>query len=701
MLRLPAVLALLLLPSTVLADRWIVHFRGHPGKARAAAAAHAPRHVFGLIPALVVEDADLPRVTSDPDVVLVEADGEARAFGQAIPYGVTMVNAPSVWPTTKGAGAVVAVLDTGVDFDHPDLAGRVIASQRFDGLAGAAFDGHGHGTHVAGTVAALDNEVGVVGVAPQVDLIVGKVLTDAGVGTWADVVAGIDWAVASGADVINLSLGSLEPPPTAVQGACDAAVAAGVIVVAAAGNSNTDAPHYPAVYPSVIAVGATGPLLQRASFSNFGAWVDLAAPGAEVLSLGNGFAASFVWESAVPQVSAVQDSAMGTVNAPILSCGLATGADAANSCPPMNGAIALIARGEVSISSKLTHAASRGAAGAILTNNVTGGFLASTGGVATTVVAATMSLEDGAALRARLLDGPVSGLLVVDASDYRHLSGTSMAAPHVAGAAALLVAARAAHGTSPAEVRAALEATAVRAPGLTGIGAGLVDVGAALVELTGACGLADLDGDGEGDACDPDDDGDGAADASDTCPLVANADQADADGDGLGDACDDSDGDGAADALDECPLDPANDADADGFCADLDDCPLTPNADQLDTDVDGAGDACDPDDDGDGVVDALDRCPLDAADACHADVDADGVDDAGDACPDTAAGAAVDGAGCSVPQRCPCATDGAGSRWKNHGAYVRCVEQAAATILPGHERDAEVAAAATSSCGMR
>ena len=180
---------------------------------------------------------------------------------------------------------------------------------------------------------------------------------------------------------------------------------------------------------------------------------------------------------------------------------------------------------------------------------------------------------------------------------------------------------------------------------------------------------SDLDGDGIGDACDPDIDGDGVLNGSDNCPTTPNADQADLDGDGLGDVCDpDIDGDGVPNGSDNCPT--------------------TPNASQSDLDGDGIGDACDSDIDGDGVPNATDNCPTtpnaDQADsdgdgigdACDNDDDNDGVPDSGDHCPGTPPGVVVDSNGCSIDQLCPCV-----NAWANHGAYVTCIAKTAMAFL--------------------
>jgi hypothetical protein len=210
--------------------------------------------------------------------------------------------------------------------------------------------------------------------------------------------------------------------------------------------------------------------------------------------------------------------------------------------------------------------------------------------------------------------------------------------------------------------------------------------------FTLACGIVDTDLDG-------------FPDASDNCPIVANADQVDLDGDGSGNACDDDlDGDGAPNGLDNCPAVPNDQADFDGdgvgdACDNDDDgegvsdagdnCPAVANPDQADSDQDGVGDACDPDDDADGVPDATDNCPLVASpgqkdldtdgvgDACDGDDDADGMIDERDLCPGTPTGRLTDADGCSGPQQVArtCPPDA----FVNHGQYVSCVARAANT----------------------
>ncbi|MEU9264465.1 S8 family peptidase [Streptomyces sp. NPDC048251] len=185
----------------------------------------------------------------------------------------------------EAARVGVAVLDTGVDAGHPDL--RVAGNANFSTSPGAN-DLHGHGTHVAGIIQALNNGIGAEGTAPGTRLWNVKVLGDSGSGLFSDLIAGLNWvaqnAKAKNIRVANLSLGTSVDSPLVHQ-AVRLATQAGVAVVASAGNAGTTALNYPAAYPEAISVAATTVFDQRASFSNYGAsWVDIAAPGADILS---------------------------------------------------------------------------------------------------------------------------------------------------------------------------------------------------------------------------------------------------------------------------------------------------------------------------------------------------------------------------------------------------------------------------------
>jgi subtilisin family serine protease len=200
-------------------------------------------------------------------------------------WGLTKIAAPLSWDLSKGSSAApVAVLDTGVELNHPDLAGQL--QPGFDFVNGDAdpSDDHGHGTRMIGIVAALqNNNLGISGIAPDTQILPGKVMGADGFGLYGDVADGITWAVDQGARVINLSL--VGPGPSSVmQSAIDYATANDVLVVASSGNWGSDDPAYPAAFDNVVSVGAIGDNDIRSSFSNYGASLDIVAPGASILT---------------------------------------------------------------------------------------------------------------------------------------------------------------------------------------------------------------------------------------------------------------------------------------------------------------------------------------------------------------------------------------------------------------------------------
>ena len=192
------------------------------------------------------------------------------------------VDAVEAWKITTGDGIKVAVLDSGVATDNPDINPKVVARANFTTSRNNE-DNYGHGTHVAGIVAATaDNGIGVAGVCRDCTILASKVLSDSGMGSSAGLANGINWAVKSGANVINMSLavGSSTTLQTAVNNAWNA----NVLLVAAAGNGGNTTMMYPGAYANVIGVGATNNEDKKASFSTYGPWVDVAAPGVSVYS---------------------------------------------------------------------------------------------------------------------------------------------------------------------------------------------------------------------------------------------------------------------------------------------------------------------------------------------------------------------------------------------------------------------------------
>ncbi|MWV63456.1 S8 family serine peptidase [Halorubrum sp. JWXQ-INN 858] len=231
-------------------------------------------------------------------------------------YAPAMVNAPDAWDVTLGSRDVtVAILDSGVEYDHEDLVDAFTDDPGFDFVTGGPDPAppdpeiDHHGTHVAGIAAAgLDNGVGIAGTSNST-LLAGRVLDSSGLGMTADIADGIAWAAARGADVINLSLGGIEPSRT-LQNAVSFAYHSGSFLVATAGNEGRPGVEYPAAYPEVFAVSALDETANLAWYSSFGDRVDVAAPGSNVLST-------------VPTVSGSYAEQSGTSMAAPLVAGIA------------------------------------------------------------------------------------------------------------------------------------------------------------------------------------------------------------------------------------------------------------------------------------------------------------------------------------------------------------------------------------------
>jgi subtilisin len=279
----------------------IVGFKQKPGPADKAVIHEAKgliKKTFRIIPAMAVtvseqgiakikKSKNVAYVEDDATVMLVESE---TSLEYANSWGVERIGSALAHASgNRGAGVKVAVIDTGIDYTHDDLNGNYMGGYDFVfNDADPMDDGYNsHGTHVAGVIAAEENGMGVIGVAPEASLYAVKVLDGAGFGDLSWLIAGIEWAMNNGMDVANLSLG-LQSFSQALKDACDAAYNAGVLLVAAAGNYPFfpyEGPVvYPAAYDSVIAVTATlmddSPWFASAS----GPEVELAAPGAGIYS---------------------------------------------------------------------------------------------------------------------------------------------------------------------------------------------------------------------------------------------------------------------------------------------------------------------------------------------------------------------------------------------------------------------------------
>lgn len=214
------------------------------------------------------------------------------AAGQILPWSISVFNIPKYWHKSDGAGVTVAVIDTGCDLDHEDIKNNIIEGYNFIESGKDPIDRNGHGTHVAGTIAAINNQRGVVGVSPGVKIMPIKALDDSGMGSNNNVGSAIMWAVDNGADIITMSLGS-EYPSLAIERALLYAVQHNVIVFCAAGNSGIKHDiNFPAKYKETISVGAVDRNLDICEFSCTGDDLDFLAPGQDILSAspGNNYA---------------------------------------------------------------------------------------------------------------------------------------------------------------------------------------------------------------------------------------------------------------------------------------------------------------------------------------------------------------------------------------------------------------------------
>lgn len=202
---------------------------------------------------------------------------------QELPWGVDRIDADLAWVTTKGLAIKVAILDTGIDLDHLDLQANIKGNVNTINPLKSGNDDNGHGTHVAGIVAAVDNTIGVIGTGQEIYLYAVKVLSKTGSGWLSDLIEGLDWCINNKMQVINMSLGSSSDNQS-FHDAITKTYQAGIIQVAAAGNNGGSggAITYPAKYSETIAISAVDKNDQIAVFSSYGPEIDLTAPGVDI-----------------------------------------------------------------------------------------------------------------------------------------------------------------------------------------------------------------------------------------------------------------------------------------------------------------------------------------------------------------------------------------------------------------------------------
>lgn len=242
-------------------------------------------------------EEEIEKLKNDPAVAYIEADAVVGITEPSVVAPVITQEYTDSWGVTRiggnaavstgitGAGIKVAILDSGIDYNHPDLKDNYKGGYNFAYDNNDPFDdGYiSHGTHIAGIIGARNNGAGVVGVAPETSLYAVKVLGGMVMGDLSDILAGMEWAINNKMDIINMSIGA-PIDSAAFKDACDRAYQAGIIVVAASGNTHSNSIEFPAAYDSVIAVAATNQDDTFAVFSNYAPKNELAAPGVSIKS---------------------------------------------------------------------------------------------------------------------------------------------------------------------------------------------------------------------------------------------------------------------------------------------------------------------------------------------------------------------------------------------------------------------------------
>jgi subtilisin family serine protease len=233
----------------------------------------------------------------------IEVDHPIYVLAETDLWNLDKIDAPKAWEVTRGNGIRVGVIDTGIDYTHPELSGRYAGGYDNVDEDNDPMDGHGHGTHVTGIIASSLNNFGVAGVSPEVSIYAYKAIADSGVGYTSDLIESLDSAIKDNIQTVNISIGT-DQPSVALESKLNQAVNQGMVIVAAAGNTGGGAVMYPAAYDSVISVAATDVNDQFASFSSLGA--EISAPGVNILStaLGGGYTTLSGTSMAAPHVTA-------------------------------------------------------------------------------------------------------------------------------------------------------------------------------------------------------------------------------------------------------------------------------------------------------------------------------------------------------------------------------------------------------------
>jgi subtilisin family serine protease len=433
--------------------RVIVAFK--PGSASAVRSAVGAAHgaikheIYGMdAMAVEVPTQALNGLARNPNVLYVEEDvkryplggttastGNPYMTGQLVPWGIKAVQADQL-PDANAGNRKVCIIDSGYDRSHEDLSANTVAGEYDRGTGWWYTDENHHGTHVAGTIAAINNnDVGVVGVNPNrtLKLHIVKVFGADGWAYSSSLATAANKCGAASANVISMSLGGGRPSKTEER-AFNTLAGKGVLSVAAAGNDGNTAVSYPAGYASVMSVAAIDESLNVASFSQFNSKVELAGPGVNVLStvpMGGGASPSLVVGATTYAPGAMDGSPKTSATGALADFGIGDKVVTGS----MTGQVCLIARGTIDFATKVGNCQKSGGKGAVVYNNAAGGFSGTLGTTVTTIPSVTASDTEGAALKGQL---GVSATVAVNATNYAYYDGTSMATPHVSAVAALV-----------------------------------------------------------------------------------------------------------------------------------------------------------------------------------------------------------------------------------------------------------------------
>lgn len=492
-------------------DRYLVKLKGQPYSHKKGGDPDAlqkiipavAQHVIREIPrynvlAVVVDNEGYEKIRNNPHVAFIEPDQKRYLLSQFQPYGISMVEA-DLLPDLHAGNITVCIVDSGYDINHEDLSLNNVTGTDLYDIENDNWgeDTNDHGTHVAGTISALNNNAGVVGILPNgnINLHIVRVFDPNGEALLSDILAGLSECTSSavGADVINMSFGSGKSSTIeeeTFQGIADS----GVLLVAAAGNNGKKDYSYPASYNSVISVAAIDINKEKAYFSQFNDQVELAAPGFDTISTvptGSGDTGLTLPNLNVNAASYWSQLMVGSpqtdAQALLAYCGIA-----AAPCPDSVDKICLIERGAYVFWEKVLACQNGGGIGAFIYNNLPGPFGGTLDGHITSIPSVSLTREDGLTLLDQI--DTEASLTFPRYVDYARKSGTSMATPHVAGLAALIWSYH--HDTCTAQdIRLALAESAEDLGDLgrdKSFGYGLVQAQEAKLLLDATCGESNL-----------------------------------------------------------------------------------------------------------------------------------------------------------------------------------------------------------------